>query len=90
MVIDPLRESLVGTELRTTSLVLAGVVVFILLMACANVANLMLARGTARAREMAVRMSLGAGGVRLVRNCLWRAWSWPCSAAWEDWVWRGS
>jgi putative ABC transport system permease protein len=68
--VDPLRESLVGAELRTTSLVLAGVVAFILLMACANVANLMLARGAARAREMAVRMSLGAGAVRLARQLL--------------------
>jgi putative ABC transport system permease protein len=68
--IDPLRESIVGAELRTTTLVLAGLVVFILLMACANVANLMLARGAARAREMAVRASLGAGGARLARQLL--------------------
>ena len=68
--IDPLRESIVGAELRTTSLVLAGVVLFILLMACANVASLMLARGAARAREMAVRAALGAGGARLAKQVL--------------------
>jgi putative ABC transport system permease protein len=68
--IDPLRESIVGPELRTTSLVLAGVVLFILLMACANVASLMLARGAARTREMAVRAALGAGGKRLAKQVL--------------------
>jgi putative ABC transport system permease protein len=68
--IEPLRRALVGSELRATSLVLAGVVAFVLLMASANVANLMLARGAGRAREMAVRVSLGAPARRLMRQLL--------------------
>jgi len=68
--VEPLRDAMVGRELRVTTLVMAGVVGFVLLMACANVANLMLAHGAGRAREMAVRASLGAGTARLVRQLL--------------------
>ena len=66
----PLREALVGSEMRITSLLLLGVVGFVLVMCCANMANLFLARTNARARELAVRSALGATRGRVITQLL--------------------
>jgi putative ABC transport system permease protein len=75
--LQPIREAFVG-DMKTAILVLFGAVLFVLLIACANVANLFLVRGAGRTKEVALRIAFGASRGRIIRQMLTESFILAC------------
>jgi putative ABC transport system permease protein len=91
-VLQPLREAIIGTQ-RSLLLLLSGGVAALLLIACANAAQLLLARGMRRGREVAIRAALGATRGRLIRQFMWEgmvlaAWGGAAGLLAGGWITR--
>ena len=85
MLVRTLQEEIDQQSGNTAVKIIFGIVSFVLLMACANVANLMMSRATGRRKEMAVRVAIGAGRWRLVRQMMGETLLlFLAGAAWES------